>query len=267
MRWSLNGYRGGRRADRHSDSSDRQVSPTSPTHAQNVVEVINTETIGWCRARRSKSVKDPKGYRIHSLWKPPTSSTRAGEEARRSIPPTKRWTGIQLGNRPMGRVALIFDLPRVGPKGVCRRNRGACDLGDQHRLPTKVTRRNRSRRATRRKSPLRPYGKDRLRRLNLNRIRYRRSRSKRGEVVGSADRASRRISPTGIALTPDQSPIAAFTPPSATAGIPGALRRLRLDRRRRVDRLLLAGPLKTGGTRVGSAPSTPSPPPAPSTRS
>jgi len=42
-----------------------------------------------------------------------------------------------------------------------------------------------------------------------------------GEVVGSAIGLPG-VEPTGIALTPDQSPVAAFTPPSATVGVPAS---------------------------------------------
>ena len=86
-----------------------------------------------------------------------------------------------------------------------------------------------------------------------------------GKVVGSPITLPG-LSAAGIALTPDQSPVAVFTPPSATVGIAAPF-----DGSASTDAdgtiASYNWTFEDGATRPVSAPSTPSSPPAPSTPS
>ena len=233
------------------------ISPTGKfayvaDHAQNVVEVINTETMA-VSGPPIEVGEDPKGIEFTPAGTAYVVD-QGGEEVSAIDPLTRKVTGIELETAQPRAISISPDGAKayvVGTGPISVINTGTNKVTDEIEVagdPQEV-----AFAANGKTVYVSESETHQVQTINVE----------TGKV--SARRSRFPAIPTGIALTPDQSPVAAFTRRAPRSASPRpSTARPRPTPTARSPRTL--GPSKTGATRPGSAPSTPSSPPAPSTR-
>jgi YVTN family beta-propeller protein len=189
------------------------ISPTGgfayvADHAQNVVEVINTETMA-VSGPPIEVGEDPKGIEFTPAGTAYVVD-QGGEEVSAIDPLTRKVTGIELETAQPRAISISPDGAKayvVGTGPISVINTGTNKLTGEVEVagePQEVAF------AANGKTVYVTENKpQQVETINIE----------TGKVAGSPIALPGEF-PTGIALTPDQSPVAVFTPPSATVGIP-----------------------------------------------
>jgi YVTN family beta-propeller protein len=189
------------------------ISPTGrfayvADHAQNVVEVINTETMA-VSAPPIEVGEDPEGIEFTPAGTAYVVD-QGGEEVSAIDPLTRKVTGIELETAQPRAISISPDGAKayvVGTGPISVINTGTNKLTGEVEVagePQEV-----AFAANGKTAYVIENEPQQVQTIDVE----------TGKVVGSPI-ALPGLLPTGIALTPDQSPVAAFTPPSAAAGIP-----------------------------------------------